>query len=108
MALKTHKENIYGDVDDSYNFEDLPIFYNKIKQGYSLVQGYRVPSGGGKIKKGEIPISHRMVGNSLFSFLGKIFFSLSFNNIYCGMKIIRNNFFKNSNFFQKNSFSWKH
>jgi len=102
MALKNNKENIYGDVDDSYNFEDLPIFYNKIKQGYGLVQGYRVPSGGGKIEKGAIPISHRMLGNSLFSFLRKIFFSLSFNNIYCGMKIIRNNFF------QKNSFSWKH
>jgi glycosyltransferase involved in cell wall biosynthesis len=92
---------LIGDADDSYNFEDLPIFYNKIKQGYDLVQGCRMPSGGGKIEKGAMPISHRIIGNPLFSFLGKIFFSLSFNDVYCGMKIIRNNFFKNANFFSK-------
>lgn len=92
---------LIGDADDSYNFEDLPIFYNKIKQGYDLIQGCRMPSGGGKIEKGAMPISHRMIGNPLFSYLGKIFFSLPFNDVYCGMKIIRNNFFKNANFFSK-------
>jgi len=92
---------LIADADDSYNFEDLPIFYNKIKEGYDLVQGCRMPSGGGKIEKGAMPISHRIIGNPLFSFLGKIFFSLSFNDVYCGMKIIRNNFFKNANFFSK-------
>jgi hypothetical protein len=60
-----------------------------------------MPSGGGKIEKGAMPISHRMIGNPLFSILGKIFFSMPFNDVYCGMKIIRNNFFKNANFFSK-------
>ena len=92
---------LIADADDSYNFEDLPIFYNKIKEGYDLIQGCRMPSGGGKIEKGAMPISHRIIGNPIFSFLGKIFFSLPFNDVYCGMKIIKNNFFKNANFFSK-------
>ena len=92
---------LIGDADDSYNFEDLPIFYNKIKEGYDLIQGCRMPSGGGKIEKGAMPISHRMIGNPLFSFLGRLFFSMPFNDVYCGMKIIRNNFFKNANFFSQ-------
>lgn len=92
---------LIADADDSYNFEDLPIFYNKIKEGYDLVQGCRMPSGGGKIEKGAMPITHRLIGNPIFSLMGKIFFSLSFNDVYCGMKIIRNEFFKNANFFSK-------
>jgi len=92
---------LIADADDSYNFEDLPIFYNKIIEGYDLVQGCRMPSGGGKIEKGAMPISHRLIGNPIFSMMGKIFFSLSFNDVYCGMKIIRNDFFKNANFFSK-------
>ena len=92
---------LIADADDSYNFEDLPIFYNKINKGYDLVQGCRMPSGGGKIEKGAMPISHRIIGNPMFSFLGKIFYSLPFNDVYCGMKILRKNFFKNANFFSK-------
>ena len=92
---------LIADADDSYNFEDLPIFYKKINEGYDLVQGCRMPSGGGKIEKGAMPISHRIIGNPMFSFLGKIFYSLPFNDVYCGMKILRKNFFKNANFFSK-------
>ena len=92
---------LIADADDSYNFEDLPIFYNKIKEGYDLVQGCRMPVGGGRIEKDAMPITHRLIGNPMFSMMGKIFFSLSFNDVYCGMKIIKNNFFKKEKFFSK-------
>ena len=32
-----------ADGDDSYNFEDIPNFYNKITEGFYLVQGCRLP-----------------------------------------------------------------
>jgi glycosyltransferase involved in cell wall biosynthesis len=92
---------LIADADDSYNFDDLPIFYNKIRKGYDLVQGCRMPSGGGEIEKGAMPLSHRLIGNPLFTLICKLFFSLPFNDVYCGMKIIRNDFFKNENFFSK-------
>lgn len=99
IKSSTGKYILIADGDDSYNFEDLPIFYNKIKEGYDLVQGCRMPSGGGKIERGAMPVTHRLIGNPLFSFLAKLFFSLPFNDVYCGMKIIRNDFFRNANFF---------
>ena len=90
---------LIADSDDSYNLNDLPKFYKKIKQGYDIVQGCRLPSGGGKIKSGAMPITHRFIGNPLFSFLTKVLYQIPFNDVYCGMKILRKKFFKNINFF---------
>ena len=90
---------LIADGDDSYNFDDLPIFYNKIKEGYDLVQGCRLPSGGGTIEKDAMPITHRLIGNPMFSSMVKLFYNVKFNDVYCGMKIIRNDFFKETNFF---------
>jgi glycosyltransferase involved in cell wall biosynthesis len=92
---------LIADADDSYNFDDLPKFYNKIKQGYNLVQGCRMPAGGGKIEKGAMPLSHKFIGNPFFSKLVKLFYDVKFNDVYCGMKIIDNKFFRNANFFSE-------
>lgn len=39
---------IMGDADDSYDFLEIPRFVEKLRQGYDLVQGCRLPAGGGK------------------------------------------------------------
>jgi len=90
---------LIADSDDSYNLNDLPKFYKKIKKGYDIVQGCRLPKGGGKINRGAMPITHKLIGNPLFSTLTKILYRVPFNDVYCGMKILRNDFFKNINFF---------
>ena len=46
-----------------------------------------------------MPITHRYIGNPLFSFLTKVLYQIPFNDVYCGMKILRKKFFKNINFF---------
>ncbi len=90
---------LIADSDDSYNLNDLPKFYNKIKKGYDIVQGCRLPTGGGKIKSGAMPITHRYIGNPIFSFLTKVLYQIPFNDVYCGMKILRKDFFKKISFF---------
>ena len=90
---------LIADSDDSYNLNDLPKFYKKIKEGYDIVQGCRLASGGGKIKKGAMPLTHKYIGNPLFSSLTKFLYKVPINDIYCGMKILRNNFYKKINFF---------
>lgn len=90
---------LIADSDDSYNLNDLPKFYKKINKGYDIIQGCRLPKGGGKIISGAMPLTHRYIGNPLFSFLTKILYSIPFNDVYCGMKILRKNFFKKINFF---------
>ncbi len=92
---------LIADADDSYDFNELPKFYNKIKEGYDLVQGCRMPVGGGKIEKGAMPTSHRLIGNPFFSKLVKLFYNVKFNDVYCGMKIISKEFFKKANFFSQ-------
>ena len=38
---------IMGDADDSYDFLEIPKFVAKLREGFELVQGCRLPSGGG-------------------------------------------------------------
>ena len=63
---------LIADADDSYNLNDLPKFYKKIKNGFDIIQGCRLPKGGGKIINGAMPITHKFIGNPLFSFLTKV------------------------------------
>ena len=37
---------IMGDADDSYDFSDIQGFLDKLREGYDLVMGCRLPSGG--------------------------------------------------------------
>ena len=59
---------LMADADDSYDFLELPKFFEKTKDEFDLVQGCRLPRGGGKINKGAMPWSHRYIGNPLFTF----------------------------------------
>ncbi|MGI9457814.1 MAG: glycosyltransferase family 2 protein, partial [Aeoliella sp.] len=49
---------LMGDADDSYDFLELPKFVDKLREGHSLVQGCRLPSGGGKVLPGAMPPLH--------------------------------------------------
>jgi glycosyltransferase involved in cell wall biosynthesis len=90
---------LIADADDSYNLNDLPKFYKKIKDGFDIIQGCRLPKGGGKIINGAMPITHKLIGNPLFSLLTKVLYQVPFNDVYCGMKILRKKFFKQIEFF---------
>lgn len=94
-----------ADADNSYDFNELENFYNKINEGFDIIQGCRLPNGGGKITKGAMPISHRYIGNPFFSLISKLIYKLPFKDVYCGMKIIRNDFFKKISFFS-NGMVW--
>ena len=58
---------IMGDADDSYDFLEIPRFVEKLREGNDLVQGCRLPSGGGRVLPGAMPFLHRWLGNPLFS-----------------------------------------
>ncbi len=77
---------IMGDADDSYDFGEVPKFVEKLRQGYELVQGCRLPSGGGTVGPGAMPFTHRWIGNPLFSSLGRNWFRAPVHDIYCGMR----------------------
>ena len=77
---------IMGDADDSYDFSALTPFLKKLREGYDLVQGCRLPAGGGTVSPGAMPWSHRWLGNPMFSLLARWWFHVPIHDIYCGMR----------------------
>ena len=84
---------LMADADDSYDFLELPKFFEKTKDEFDLVQGCRLPRGGGKINKGAMPWSHRYIGNPLFTFLVRSWFGSPINDVYCGMRAFKKSFY---------------
>jgi glycosyltransferase involved in cell wall biosynthesis len=77
---------IMGDADDSYDFSHIHGFVEKLKQGYDLVMGCRLPAGGGKVLPGAMPFSHRWLGNPMFTLMARHMFSSPINDVYCGLR----------------------
>ena len=84
---------IMGDADDSYDFLEIPTFVIKLREGYDLVMGCRLPSGGGKILPGAMPFLHRAWGNPMFSFLARWWFQSPLHDVYCGFRGFRRDFY---------------
>jgi hypothetical protein len=77
---------IMGDADDSYDFSEVPRFVHELRKGYDLVQGCRLPSGGGTVLPGAMPRLHRWFGNPALSWLARLMFNTQIDDIYCGMR----------------------
>jgi glycosyltransferase involved in cell wall biosynthesis len=77
---------IMGDADDSYDFLEVPRFVEKLREGYDLVQGCRLPSGGGRVMPGAMPFLHRWWGNPMFSVLARRWFNVPIHDVYCGLR----------------------
>jgi len=86
IAAATGQFIIIGDADDSYDFLEIPKIVEKLRQGFDLVQGCRLPAGGGSIRPGAMPFLHRWVGNPFFSFLVRRWFHAPINDVYCGLR----------------------
>ncbi len=77
---------IMGDADDSYDFLALKPFLDELRRGAELVQGCRLPSGGGCVKEGAMPPSHRWLGNPMFSKMARTMFAAPVHDVYCGLR----------------------
>jgi hypothetical protein len=84
---------IMGDADDSYDFLEIPSFVIKLREGYDLVMGCRLASGGGKIVPGAMPFLHRILGNPIFSLLARWWFKSPLNDVYCGLRGFQKDFY---------------
>jgi glycosyltransferase involved in cell wall biosynthesis len=77
---------VIGDADASYDFLEIPKIVEKLRAGFDLVQGCRLPVGGGSIRPGAMPFLHRWIGNPFFSFLVRKWFRAPVNDVYCGLR----------------------
>lgn len=88
---------LMADADDSYDLLESPKFLLKLREGFELVQGCRLPSGGGTVKKGAMPWSHRWIGNPGFSLMARWMFHAPIHDAYCGMRAFRKELFERLN-----------
>lgn len=77
---------IMGDADDSYDFLEIPKFVQELRKGFEVVQGCRLPWGGGTVLPGAMPFLHRWWGNPMFSIMARRMFGVPIHDIYCGMR----------------------
>ena len=72
IAAARGKYVIMGDADDSYDYLEIPKFVARLREGNQLVQGCRLPAGGGRIIPGAMPF--------------RLWFHTPIHDIYCGMR----------------------
>jgi len=77
---------IMGDADDSYDFSQAGRFVEKLREGYDLVMGCRLPAGGGTIMPGAMPFKNRWLGNPVLSFIGRLLYKTPVRDFHCGLR----------------------
>ncbi len=77
---------IMGDADDSYDFLEISKFVDRLRDGFDLAQGCRLPWGGGTVKPGAMPFLHRWWGNPMFTLMVRSLFGAPINDVYCGLR----------------------
>jgi len=86
IAAARGKYVIMGDADGSYDFTTIPLFLGKLREGFDLVQGCRLKSGGGTIVRGAMPMLHERFGNPFFSLVARRWFNSEIHDVYCGLR----------------------
>lgn len=93
IAAARGKYIIMGDADDSYDFTCISKFYDRLCEGADLVQGCRLPSGGGRIMPGAMPKLHQW-GNPALTWMVRKMFRSPVHDVYCGMRGFRKDFYE--------------
>jgi hypothetical protein len=93
IAAAHGKWVLMGDADDSYDFSVIGQFHARLQEGYDLVQGCRLPRGGGTVLPGAMPLLHRWWGNPMFTRMANAWFHVPVSDVYCGMRAFRREFY---------------
>jgi hypothetical protein len=86
IAASRGRYIVMGDADDSYDFGETARFVEKLREGFDLVQGCRLPTGGGRVMPGAMPFLHRWWGNPMFSRMARSWFGAPIHDVYCGLR----------------------
>jgi hypothetical protein len=77
---------VIGDADQSYDFASIPLLIGRLRSGYDLVMGNRFS---GHNEPAAMPWSHRVIGNPVLSWIGRLFFHSRVGDFHCGLRAFR-------------------
>ena len=76
---------VLGDSDDTYDFDLVPAFVERLRGGDDLVMGSRFA---GEIMPGAMPWLHRYIGNPILTGILGVFFGQSVSDVHCGLRAL--------------------
>jgi hypothetical protein len=85
LAAARGRYLVLGDADGTYDFDRVPDFVLKLREGNDLVLGSRFA---GQILPGAMPWLHRYVGNPVLTGILGIFFGRRVSDAHCGMRAL--------------------
>lgn len=83
MLAANGRHFIMADSDDSYDFEKLDGFVQKLREGYDFVMGNRFQGG---IASGAMPWKNRYIGTPILSAIGRRLFRAKAGDFNCGIR----------------------
>ena len=95
LAAAKGRYCIMADSDDSYDFEHLDGFIEKLRAGYDVVIGNRFQGG---IQKGAMPWKNRYIGTPILSAIGRTLFGAKVGDFNCGIRGLSKSAFERMDF----------
>ncbi len=77
---------VMGDADDSYDFTQIGVFVDRLREGFDIVMGNRFKGG---ITHRAMPPLHKYLGNPVLTGLGRLLFKSPCGDFHCGLRAFR-------------------
>ncbi len=77
---------LMGDADNTYDFLEIPLYWNKMKPELGMVTGSRIR---GNIEKGAMPWKNRYIGTPALTFILNLLYGTKLSDSQCGMRLMR-------------------
>lgn len=77
---------IMGDADDTYDFSEIPLFWNLVTSDTNMITGSRLR---GNIKKGAMPFLNRYLGTPVLTFVLNFLYGTRISDSQCGMRLMK-------------------
>lgn len=86
FANSNSKYVVMGDADNTYDFLEIPLLWNKLEPDTDMVTGSRLK---GKIEKGAMPLKNRYLGTPVLTFVLNLLYGTKLSDSQCGMRLIK-------------------
>ena len=77
---------IMGDADNTYDYNEIPIFWKALTPDIDMVIGTRLR---GYIEKSAMPFLHRYLGTPVLTMVLNILYGTRISDIMCGMRLMK-------------------
>ena len=86
---------IMGDADNTYDFLEIPLLWNKKTEDTDMVIGTRLK---GNIHKGAMPIPNRYLGTPVLTLVLNFLYGTRISDSQCGMRLMKRSSLEQINF----------